>query len=626
MTAAIDLYKRKTLAHVERACRFRRQLSALQWAEKVRRMEGGRRFRFDFAPYQREMIQAPYDPNTQMTVYMLASRLGKTEVMMNVLGHAICESPRRILVMYPTISQAEKWSKETLMSELVAPTPEIDCLIGDGAGRRKSGNTILHKLFPGGLMNVFGSNAPGEMRRAKGNLQLADEIDSIVGSESDEGDPLEIFWVRGSEYDDAIKIAASYPSVRGRSKIESLMLQSDWREWHSACIHCGHEYQMHRKQLRYDVDKPEKAILECPKCSKAINDDQRIEMSLHQSHWIATREFSGITGFQGNRMMSPHPVQKGFVSHLHWAAVQEIAANNADNPEKALRVLVNTFDGEPYSAPEEEKPDPSELEKECYDYLSRDSDNRIIVPAGVLLITCGVDVQGNRLEAEIVGHGLNNQTWGLGYHVLSGQTTEPEVWAKLDEMISSEFVHPSENILKIVSTFIDSRYRGDFVYKFTQQRQAKRVFPIIGSTVLGKTIVSNPKKSGRHRIFEIGTHEAKSLIYQRSHLRRDPKSSEIPNGYMHFPQGFAYHEKYFQMLLCEEVELKKASDGDYYQFFSNPDRLRNEPLDLRVYAMAAAMSLNPAYKKIAAKYAKKAENNGEEPPETANKGRNYVLD
>jgi phage terminase large subunit GpA-like protein len=62
------------------------------------------------------------------------------------------------------------------------------------------------------------------MRRAKGNLICADEIDAVESSESDEGDALEILWVRGSEYPDTIKIAASYPSVKGRSKIEALLL------------------------------------------------------------------------------------------------------------------------------------------------------------------------------------------------------------------------------------------------------------------------------------------------------------------------------------------------------------------------------------------------------------------
>ena len=109
--AALDRYYRGTLRHLERAFRFQRTMTAPEWSEKVRRMEGGRRFRFDFAPYQREMMEAPYDPRVQMTVYMLASRMGKTEVVMNQIGHSIAEAPRRVLVMYPTISQTEKWSR-----------------------------------------------------------------------------------------------------------------------------------------------------------------------------------------------------------------------------------------------------------------------------------------------------------------------------------------------------------------------------------------------------------------------------------------------------------------------------------------------------------------------------------
>ena len=63
-------------------------------------------------------METPFDPNVQMTVFQLASRLGKTEVCMNIIGHSIAESPRRILTLYPTSSQAEKWSKETLEKEL----------------------------------------------------------------------------------------------------------------------------------------------------------------------------------------------------------------------------------------------------------------------------------------------------------------------------------------------------------------------------------------------------------------------------------------------------------------------------------------------------------------------------
>ena len=59
------------------AFKFRAAMPAPEWAETVRRMDGGRRFRFDFAPYQQEMMSTPFDPDVQMTVFQMASRLGK---------------------------------------------------------------------------------------------------------------------------------------------------------------------------------------------------------------------------------------------------------------------------------------------------------------------------------------------------------------------------------------------------------------------------------------------------------------------------------------------------------------------------------------------------------------------
>ena len=626
MSVALASYKSKTCQNIQRSFRFRRTLTAVEWSERVRRMDGNRPFRFDFAPYQREMMEAPFREDVQTTVYMMASRLGKTEVMMNIIGHGVCESQRRILAMYPTISQAEKWSKETLMTELVAPTPELDRILGDGVGRRKSGNTILHKMFPGGSLNAFGSNAPGEMRRAKGNLLIADEIDAIVGAESDEGDALEIFWVRGSEYPDAIKIAASYPSIKGRSKIESLMLQSDWREWWTPCPHCNESFVLDRTQLRFDPIEPEKAWLECPHNNCRVSDAERVAM-IKRGEWRASRPFTGIAGFQASRMISPHPPQKGFHSHLHWCAVEQLKIEKSENREKAMRVLVNTFDGLTYSPPEQDKPDPETMERQCYDYLSQtDTEGRYILPAGVLFISIGADVQGDRIEAEIVGYGKENQTWGLGYHVLPGSPLEPEVWEKFDKLTLTEFAHPSNRILRPVITMIDSGFKPDSVRAFTTPRQARRVYAVLGSKTLSKPIVSPPRKMGNTKVFELGTHEAKSLIYQRAHLTRASGSSEYPNGYMHYPKGHGYHSQYFQRLLVEDVSLKKAPDGDFYEFFSNDDKQRNEPIDIRVYSLAGEKWMKPQYAKIGEKYAQKAENKEMDTPESYGASRNYILD
>jgi phage terminase large subunit GpA-like protein len=84
----------------------------------------------------------------------------------------------------------------------------------------------------------------------------------------------------------------------------------------------------------------------------------------------------------------------------------ELKIEAADNREKAKRVLINTFDAETYQAPEEEMPDPVGLAQEAYDYLERVTENQFKIPAGVLVVTGGCDVQGDRLEFEFVGHGV----------------------------------------------------------------------------------------------------------------------------------------------------------------------------------------------------------------------------
>jgi len=294
----------------------------------------------------------------------------------------------------------------------------------------------------------------------------------------------------------------------------------------------------------------------------------------------------------------------------------------ADNREKAKRVLVNTFDAETYQPPEEEKPDPAGLAMEAYDYLERVTENQLKVPAGVLVVTGGGDVQGDRIEFEFVGHGLNGQTWGLGYHVLPGNTLEPEVWQKLDHLLQSEFLHPCGKVLRAAFTFIDSKYRQAQVLAFTKPRQARRVFAVFGSTTLGKPILSEPKRQKRGTLYEIGTHEAKSAIYQNAALRRDRRGSEFPANYMHYPLGHGYTVEYFQRLLIEEVSLKKATDGNFYEFFEKKDkRDRNEPLDVRVYNLAAIKIKLVKFATIAANFAEYA---GKNEPDRG-KEREYKL-
>jgi phage terminase large subunit GpA-like protein len=593
-----------------------------EFAERTMRMPDAhgatRPFSFDFAPYQLQPYLELFNRRNQEVCMMMASRLGKSRIVLTALGFKILHEPCRIGVMWPVEGDAKLWSKDDFMGELVEPTPEIAALIDDATGQRKSANTLLHKRFLGGLIQMFGANAPGRVRRFKGALLYADEIDAIHIQQNDEGNILLIFKKRGAEFADVIEIYCSYPSLKGRSNIESKMLTSDWRVWLSTCLLCGGEPlvmhrtgQVHypdgfkRTRLLYDRDRPQDARLECPHCLGLLTDQQRYHMMLGGDPkrprfdlWHPTRPFTGKAGFHAGAMLWPHPVDPlkypgGF---LQLVAQQEIDAENADNPERARRVIVNTIDSDCYESELDAKPEHSVLfnRREKYDPAK-------MLPAGVLWIAFACDVQADRIEVEIAGFGEKGHTWGLAYHVIKGTpmtTPDKGVWAELDRIISTTtYPHPSGKVLRISAGLIDRGYKPDHVLAFTRARVRSGIFASRGSTTLCRPIVSpRPKMEGnpKTKVWELGTHEAKDIIYQR--LSRDNPAAE---GFLHYPALGCYSEYYFRTLIAEDSTMEKAGDGKFYRCFRCDDGVRNEGLDLRVMLMAIERIRKPKYKKLA---------------------------
>jgi phage terminase large subunit GpA-like protein len=588
-------------------------VSPLEWAENVAKVL------FSFAPYQREMFLELFEAMNQEVIFMIFSRGGKSKVILTALGYCIAQLPQRILAMWPTLGQAEKWSKDDLMEFVNA----VDCLaemIGDGAGRRVASNTILHKLFPGGLLDIVGANAPGDLRRAKGSFLYADEIDAIVETATDEGDQLAIFKKRGSEFPNTIEAYASYPSLKGKSRIEAKEAESDGRRWMSTCLLCGGEpYIMHRSQLLYDPEKPELARLECPRCKGQLTDLHRYEMmmggdSAHPRYdlWRPTRPFRGKAGFQANAMLWPHPVNPakfpgGF---LQVVAQQAIDAEKSDNPERSRRVMINTLDAETYEAACDVKPDKDKI------YLRREAyDPREMLPARVLLITLGGDIQKDRGEFFLLGWGERAQSWGIDHWVIKGSPIDLSFWEEVEKRITNaSWQHPCGERLKIACGLIDCGYQRDEVIKFTRPLSRLRVFASFGSTQLNRVIVGKPSRQGKPptKVFELGTHAAKEIIYQR--LDHDNPAAY---GFKHYPKIAAFDETYFRQLLIENSEMRRAGDGEWYRFFSKEEGDRNEAIDGEVYALAAERIIRAGrkeaqfYAPLALKYA--VQDDGEEP-------------
>ena len=93
------------------------------------------------------------------------------------------------------------------------------------------------------------------------------------------------------------------------------------------------------------------------------------------------------------------------------------------------------------------------------------------------------------------------------------------------------------------------------------------------------------------RIWTIGVSILKSQLYGWLRLRK-PTDEEVkegkgyPQGYCHFPM---YPDEYFKQLTAEQV-VRKVQRG-YTKLVWEKTRERNESLDARSYARAAALNL-----------------------------------
>ena len=212
-----------------------------------------------------------------------------------------------------------------------------------------------------------------------------------------------------------------------------------------------------------------------------------------------------------------------------------------------------------------------------------------------MVLTMGVDIQADRIEAEIVGWGIGEESWNIDYRVLHGDTSQPEVWDELSDLIDYEYTHENGNILHIVATCIDSGYNTQIVYDFVKKNAHRRVYAVKGVAGAGRPIVTSPsqgkagKKKRKVDLYTVGVDDAKTLLSARLKIRDEGA------GYCHFP--IERDEEYFLQITAEKVVTKYRRGFAYREWVKT--RPRNEATDCRIYSHAGLKILNPNWQAIA---------------------------
>lgn len=566
-------------------------LTVTEWAEKYRRLspessaEAGP-WRTSRTPYLKEPMEAFNDPRISNIVMVAASQVGKSEFLLNCIAYAIDQDPASTMLILPTLEDARKFSRLRI-APMIRDSKRLKEKVSE-VKTRDSGNTILQKSFPGGMLTITGSNSASALASTPARYIFGDERDRWAVSAGTEGDPWELAKARQTTFYNKKSVETSTPTIKGRSNIEASFYRGTQERWCHQCPHCGEWHEIRFDQIKFEfttntINRKKVYTITslhwlCPDCGCLSTEDT---MRRQPAKWIADNPDAysrGVRSFWLTAFASPW---------ITWATIVQRFLEARKDPE-LLKVVYNTLLGELWE-------DRGDLEDED-SIMARREEYDAELPEGVLALTCGVDTQDNRLEYEVVGYGHYNESWGIVKGFIMGKPDNPEVWAKLDEVIDHVYKFKSGKGLRISMTCVDSggHYTQE-VYAACRARMQKRVFAIKGKGGPDIPFVNVPTKvplKDNKRIFcylyTIGVDAGKSKIMSGL------KVQEPGANYAHFPRGDrGYDSNYFAGLLSEKLVLSRTARGDRWTWEKLPGHQRNEALDCRNYANAAFRLVNP---------------------------------
>lgn len=506
--------------------------------------------------------------------------------------------PRKLAVQ----KKRERMTKRATRVQVTAVVPTasvpVRCISVDSENHLYlAGKEMIptHNTFPGGHLTIVGANSAAGLASRPIRIVLADEVDRYPLSAGNEGDPLGLALKRTTTFVGSRKhIIVSTPTEKGLSRIEAAYNEGTRERWCYSCPSCGKFQPLTWAQIRF-----EDVTHECQFCKERADE---LDWKSRPAMWLAEDpDATKARSFHINELSSPWKRWDEIISEFRLAK-----AGGRDR----LRVWVNTALGETF----EEQGDTLDADT----LLRRREAYNCELPDGVLVLTAAVDVQDNRLEAEVAGWGLGKESWGIQYKTFFGDPavleskdpTAPSVWEQLDKFLETVFFYEDGNGLRISCTCIDSGgHHTTEVYQFCVKREHRRIFAIRGQGTEGVPLITKPSRSNRWHcaLFSVGVNAAKETLFSRI------KTEFVGPNYCHFPiePEKGYDEGYFRGLVAEKRMIRYYKGQPKVEWVK-PSGARNEPLDLRNYATAALEILNPnldVLARIPREVVSKAQNN-----------------
>jgi phage terminase large subunit GpA-like protein len=549
-------------------------LSVSEWADTHRMLppssaEPGP-WRTSRLPFLREIMDCLVSTSgVDRVVVMKAAQVGGTECALNFIGYAIHQVPANIMLVMPSTEMIRR-NTPTRIDPLIEHTPVLRSLVVPFRSR-DGGNSTTRKAFIGGELVMVGANSPLGLRSLPARYILLDEIDAYPVDADGEGDPVALAERAAITFRGRRKILmVSTPTTAGFSRIETAYAESDQRKWFVPCADCGEHQVLEWENVRWPEGRRDQAHLVCVHCGVVIDDAKRLSM-VSQGEWRALAPGAGKpAGFHIGGLLSPfHTMPELAIEH----------GQVCHDPPRA-KAFRNIKLGELWHDEAATPPDALGLFERLEEWGPD-------LPAGVVLLTAGVDTQDDRLEYEIVGWGRDEESWSIEHRTIWGDPAGPEVWKALDHDLARSFRHARDVApLPIRAACVDSGgHHTASVYRYAAERASRRIWAIKGRG--GPGVPVWPRRPSRKKgqaatVFIVGVDAAKEALYARL------KRTEPGAGYCHFPKGRG--ADWFRQLTAESLATRYVKGRPVREWRKAPGD-RNEALDCRVYAAAALQGL-----------------------------------
>lgn len=571
--------------------------------------------------------QAVHARTHRRVIGVFGAQMGKSDSVLDIIGERLDTSPVPTLYVGPNKQMiTEQW--EPRIMQLLDEAPSLRRKVARGKRMTKT-----KKVIAGVPLRLAHAGSSTALKSDPFGLALTDEADELMANVKGQGNPIELVDLRGQTYADFVHAIVSTPS-KGPSEVKrdeesglefwdddvdlkeiestiwKLWLSGTRHHWAWPCPEC-HEYFIPRFSC-LGWDKPKSpdgrelpstaamasrtAHLCCPNCGSLLYDQELMKGSNQTvKEWMNS---NGVYVAPGQKV-TPDGVVHGAAPEnwvlSYWAsglaspfvswgerAAAFVAAVRSGESDKIQGVINGGF-GEVYSPRAGDAPEWKELSRLRLPYA------RGSVPEGVMFLTCGVDVQKNRLVYVVRGWGRRQGSWLIDHGEIWGETQFDDVWIDLGELLEERY-----GGLPIRRTLVDSGFRPgkpdmvpehkvyEFCRRFTRSTYAAKGMSRPQRTPLSTSKIDVTPDGGRSKysleLVRLDPDFFKSWVHQRLNWPEDQ------------PGAWQVHEEtdedYFRQLVSE-ARVKKPSGGAVWV----PRSKENHYLDCEALAYAAAYML-----------------------------------